>query len=216
MAQDQGIKDTAASGETDQYFSAVPSSSDVRHQLSLSLQGHAVTVEVSHGVFSSTRLDLGTSVLLRHVPQPPAEGDILDMGCGWGPIALALGMASPHARIWAVDVNERALDLTRSNARANHLGNIRAVHPDDVAAQTDFDCIWSNPPIRVGKNVLHELLLAWIPRLKPGGAAYLVVQKNLGADSLIAWLGRNLGSGFDTSKYASSKGYRIIEVLHKA
>jgi len=153
------------------------------------------------------------------------------LGCGWGPIALTLAFESPEANVWAVDVNERAVDLTHANAQANGHTNIHTAQVDEsstplpaenqpafcetVPSDLTFDVIWSNPPIRVGKEALHTLLMAWLPKLKVGGAAYLVVQKNLGSDSLIPWLDDALGEGFTASKYASSKGFRIIEVRHE-
>lgn len=198
---------------SEQYFSAEPASRDVRRNLHVSLRGHDVDVEVSNGVFSGHRLDLGTSVLLRHAPEAPESGTFLDIGCGWGPIALAMGLESSKADIWALDVNERALELTKTNAEKLRLGErIHAVKAAGIPADLTFDLIWSNPPIRIGKDELHTLLMSWLPRLKTGGYAYLVVQKNLGSDSLIKWLSAQLGDDFSVMKYASSKGYRVIEV----
>ena len=191
--------------QAEQYFAADPQSKDVRKRLHVVLRGNEADVEVSNGVFSGNRVDLGTSVLLRQAPEPPEEGTFLDLGCGWGPIALTLGFASPKADIWALDVNERALDLTRRNAELNGVRNVHAVTADEIPSDMTFDLIWSNPPIRVGKDVL--------PRLNAGGTAYLVVQKNLGSDSLIPWLATQLGDGYEVSKYASSKGFRVIEVM---
>ena len=199
--------------QAEQYFAAEPQSKDVRKTLHVTLRGNEADVEVSNGVFSGNRVDLGTSVLLRQAPEPPEEGTFLDLGCGWGPIALALGFASPKADIWALDVNERALELPRRHAELNGMGNLHAAPADGIPAETTFDLIWSNPPIRVGKEVLHTLLMTWLPRLNAGGAAYLVVQKNLGSDSLIPWLATQLGDGYEVSKYASSKGFRVIEVM---
>ncbi|MBI0063019.1 methyltransferase [Bifidobacterium sp. M0109] len=180
--------------------------------MQVELAGRTCQVEVSHGVFSSGRLDLGTSVLLKRVPQPPSEGDFLDLGCGWGPIALSMAMQAPKANVYAVDTNLRALDLTASNARSQDLDRVHTLTPEQVPDDLRFDLIWSNPPIRVGKAALHDLLMTYLPRLKPQGLAYLVVQRNLGADSLIPWLADALGPGWTSEKYASSKGYRIIEV----
>lgn len=209
-------KESKTSGE--QYFSANPNSLDLRRTLQVDLRGREVSVQVSNGVFSSSKLDLGTAVLLKHAPQPPENGRFFDIGCGWGAISLALGFESPNAQIYAVDVNERALELTNINAKNAGLNNIHTYLVEDALKEDelkDIDLIWSNPPIRVGKDVLHNILLTWLPRLKVGGAAYLVVQKNLGSDSLIPWLSKNLGEDFSVEKYASSKGYRIIEVLRK-
>ncbi|PLS25191.1 methyltransferase [Bifidobacterium imperatoris] len=215
----------------EQYFSAEPSSKDVRRTLHVTLRDHEASVQVSNGVFSGSRLDLGTSVLLRHAPELPEEGDFLDLGCGWGPIALSMAFESPNANVWAVDVNERALDLTATNAADNGCANVHIAQVDEsstplpqdrqpknatsVPESLEFDAIWSNPPIRIGKEALHTLLMAWLPKLKRGAAAYLVVQKNLGSDSLIKWLAQALGAEFTVSKYASSKGFRIIEVRHE-
>lgn len=199
--------------QAEQYFAAEPQSKDVRRKLHVTLRGNEADVEVSNGVFSGNRVDLGTSVLLCQAPEPPEEGTFLDLGCGWGPIALTLGFESPKADIWALDVNERALELTHRNAELNGMGNIHAVTAEQVPAVLTFDLIWSNPPIRVGKEALHELLMTWLPRLNAGGAAYLVVQRNLGSDSLIPWLATQLGDGFEVGKYASSKGFRVIEVV---
>ncbi|MFU0564808.1 class I SAM-dependent methyltransferase [Gardnerella pickettii] len=212
----KNAKESKTSGE--QYFSANPNSLDLRRTLQVDLRCHKVSVQVSNGVFSSSKLDLGTAVLLKHAPQPPENGRFFDIGCGWGAISLALGFESPNAQIYAVDVNERALELTNINAKNAGLNNIHTYLVEDALKEDelkDIDLIWSNPPIRVGKDVLHNILLTWLPRLKVGGAAYLVVQKNLGSDSLIPWLSKNLGEDFSVEKYASSKGYRIIEVLRK-
>ena len=215
----------------EQYFSANPSSDDRRRTLEVSLRGREARMVTSNGVFSGSRLDLGTSVLLRQAPEPPESGAFLDLGCGWGPVAVSMALESPRATVWAVDVNARALELTALNAAANGCANVRTALtdasgvplPDDgqprgarhLPADLGFDAIWSNPPIRIGKEALHTLLMAWLPRLNPGGAAYLVVQRNLGADSLIPWLAEALGDGFAVGKYASSKGFRIIEVLRR-
>lgn len=212
----KNAKESKTSGE--QYFSANPNSLDLRRTLQVGLRGKEVSVQVSNGVFSSSKLDLGTAVLLKHAPQPPENGRFFDIGCGWGAISLALGFESPNAQIYAVDINERALELTNINAKNAGLNNIHTYLVEDALKEDsskNIDLIWSNPPIRVGKDVLHNILLTWLPRLKVGGAAYLVVQKNLGSDSLIPWLSKNLGEDFSVEKYASSKGYRIIEVLRK-
>lgn len=174
------------------------------------LAGREVRVATGSGVFSAGRLDLGTRVLLRAVPDPPQTGHLLDLGCGWGPIALSMSILSPQAQVWAVDVTRAARELTAANAAALGLRGVRAVRPDDVPADVRFDAIWSNPPIRIGKPALHELLARWLPRLRPASSAHLVVQRNLGADSLIRWL--NEQPGFQAHKHGSAKGFRVIAV----
>lgn len=192
------------------YFST-PDGQVPRRTLNLRFAGRDVDVVTAAGVFSGHRLDLGTKVLLHDVPAPPVEGDLLDLGCGWGPIALEMALSSPRATVWAVDVNERALELTRENAAALGAGNIRAVTPDAVPGDVRFAALWSNPPIRVGKDVLHDMLRTWLPRLADDATAHLVVQRNLGADSLITWLNTELAP-LHARKAGSSKGYRVIEV----
>ena len=192
------------------YFSARPASAEQRRTLRVRLAGRDVEVETAGGVFSPDHVDLGTQVLLRTVPEPPATGDLLDLGCGWGPVALTLALLAPAARVWAVDVNERALDLVRRNAACLGLGNVVAALPDDVPDDVRFATCWSNPPVRVGKPALHDLLRRWLPRLVPGGDAWLVVGKNLGADPLQRWLTED--AGLPTSRAASAKGFRVLRV----
>ncbi|NKX91749.1 methyltransferase [Sanguibacter hominis ATCC BAA-789] len=194
----------------DHYFTAQPASKDERRLVSVRLDGRDVEIETAGGIFSPGRLDLGTQVLLRSVPEPPQRGNLLDVGCGWGPVALTLALQAPEATVWAVDVNERALDLTRRNAARLGLDNVVARRPEDVPADVRFATLWSNPPIRVGKDVLHGLLRTWLPRLEPGAEGYLVVQRNLGADSLQAWIDAEVAPG--TSKAASAKGFRVLRV----
>ena len=174
------------------------------------LAGRDVEVATAPGVFSHGHLDLGTRVLLREVPDPPPTGTMLDLGCGWGPLALTLGLLSPRARVWAVDVNDRALDLVTRTAQRLDLPGVRAARPEQVPADLRFDVLWSNPPIRIGKAALHELLLAWLPRLTPDGVAHLVVQRHLGADSLLSWLSAQ--PGLRASRAASAKGFRLLRV----
>ncbi len=195
---------------TDHYFSAQPAGNPQRRAITVELAGRRVELTTAGGVFSPEHLDVGTAVLLRSVPPPPPEGALLDLGCGWGPVALSLALHSPGADVWAVDVNERAVELTRDNAAALGLTRVRACLPDDVPTEANFAAIWSNPPIRVGKAALHELLARWLPRLLPGGTAYLVVAKALGADSLARWITSELG--MPCERIANDKGFRVLAV----
>jgi 16S rRNA (guanine1207-N2)-methyltransferase len=189
----------------DHYFDASPSTPDRRQDVTARIWGRELTFTTSAGVFSHDGLDKATAVLLRS-STPPTGGTILDLGCGWGPIACAL--ASTGATVWATDTNQRALELTALNA--SHQGvTVRTALPDDVPVDLVLDEIWSNPPIRIGKQALHDLLLRWLPRLAPQGVARLVVGKNLGADSLQRWLD---DQGWPTARVASDKGFRILEV----
>ncbi len=174
-----------------------------------STHGITVTATSDRGVFSYGRLDLGTSVLFGLAPAPPLNGTFLDIGCGWGAIALTMASLSPAAKVYAVDVNPRALHLVADNAAALHLRNVHALRPDEVHPGITFDLIWSNPPIRIGKTALHGILDKWLGRLSPDGKAFLVVQKNLGADSLADWLRRR---GFAVERIGSRKGFRVLRV----
>ena len=171
--------------------------------------GHDLSLTTGSGVFARGRLDVGTAVLFRETEPPTSPGPYLDLGCGYGVIACALAAARPQAEVWAVDVNRRALLLTEENAAAlGDGGRVRTALPDQVPPDLRFAEIWSNPPIRIGKEALHELLLTWLPRLEPGGRAVMVVGKNLGADSLQRWLGEQ---GLPTGRLASAKGFRVLE-----
>ena len=189
------------------YWSENPEVASSTEAVDVALPDVAFNMLTDRGVFSHGHLDTGTSLLVREAPTPPAEGDLLDLGCGAGPIALTLAKRSPAATVWAVDTNERARALAATNAERNRVGNIVAASPDEVPGEIEFAAIWSNPPIRIGKAALHDLLLTWLPRLAPGGAAVFVVQKHLGADSLQRWLGEQ---GFPTERLASKAGFRLL------
>lgn len=194
----------------DHYFTAEPASAGELRRLQVRLAGRDLEVWTAGGVFSPTRVDQGTQVLLRTVPDPPPSGDLLDLGCGWGPVTITMALASPGARVWAVDVNQRALDLLRRSCADLGLTNVVAATPDQVPAGQRFDALWSNPPIRVGKETLHAMLDHWLPRLSPGAEGYLVVQRNLGADSLHRWIA---DGGTPISKVGSAKGFRVLRVV---
>ncbi|MCO1339980.1 16S rRNA methyltransferase [Kocuria polaris] len=197
---------------SEHYFSAQPATPEQRRTITVELAGSERRVETAGGIFSPDGLDKGTAVLLAGVPAPSPSGHLLDLGCGWGPLALTLGLASPDATVHAVDVNERSIALTRDNAATLGLTNVVAGRPETIAADVEFDTIWSNPPIRIGKQALHELLLTWLPRLAPGGTAWLVVQKNLGADSLLTWLNRELPDDLTTVRDSTAKSFRVLKV----
>ncbi|GAA4674585.1 class I SAM-dependent methyltransferase [Nocardioides nanhaiensis] len=200
------------SEQEEHYFTADPSVPFSRQPVEAQVWGQHLELSSGSGVFARGRLDIGTAVLLRET-DPPALPDgarVLDLGCGYGVIGLALAVAVPGARVVGVDVNERALLLARENAASLGVEDrVEALLPDAVPADVEFDEIWSNPPIRIGKPALHALLLQWLPRLAPGGRAVLVVGKNLGADSLQRWLGEQ---GWPTTRLASAKGFRVLEV----
>jgi len=193
----------------DHYFSTKPGARQRPRFVEFTSRGREFRLAASSGVFSADRLDPGTAVLLHKAP-PPTGGTLLDLGCGYGPIACVLAVTAPGATVYAVDVNTRALELVRQNAvEVGAADRIVARTPAEVPAGVSFDEIWSNPPIRVGKDELHDLLDEWLPRLRPGGTAWLVVARHLGADSLHRWL---TGRGWAVQRSASQKGYRVLRV----
>lgn len=194
---------------TEHYFSPSPSAPSRPCLVRLELPGLELALLSDRGVFSASRVDPGTLALLKESPAPPPEGDLLDLGCGYGPIACALAKRAPHATVWAVDVNARALELTAANASRLGLANVRAVAPHMVPSALCFAGIWSNPPVRVGKEALHQLLASWLSRLGSGASAWLVASRHLGGDSLASWLSRE---GWPVRKVASKSGYRVMQV----
>jgi 16S rRNA G1207 methylase RsmC len=214
MAEDWPVDDREArehlpAGAGEHYFAAEPSAAARTTLVTFEAGGREFRLRAAGGVFSAGRLDPGTAVLLgkAKLPGPETEGALLDLGCGYGPIACVLATLAPRASVYAVDVNHRALELTRENAAS--LGvRVQAYEPDDMP-DVSFAQIWSNPPIRVGKEALHALLLRWLPRLAPGGVAWLVVARHLGGDSLAGWLAR---AGYEVTRHASQRGFRVLRV----
>ncbi|MEO6510803.1 MAG: methyltransferase [Nocardioides sp.] len=190
------------------YFTADPATPFTREPVEATVWGHRLSLSSGSGVFARGRVDIGTAVLFRET-EPPAAGRVLDLGCGFGVIGLAIASASSETVVTGVDVNERAVLLANENAsRLDLTERYDALTPDAVPGDATYDEIWSNPPIRIGKQALHELLLRWFARIAPGGRAVMVVGKNLGADSLQSWLG---DQGYPTSRLASAKGFRVLE-----
>jgi 16S rRNA (guanine1207-N2)-methyltransferase len=191
------------------YFDADPAVPSRPGAVELALPDWQAQLVVDRGVFAAAGVDPGTLELLRAMPLPPSAGDLLDLGCGYGPISVTLAHRAPDAVVWALDINDRALDLTARNAAALDLPGVRPVRPEGIPGSVRFAGIWSNPPIRIGKAALHELLATWLPRLEPDGRAWLVVHRHLGSDSLAAWL---VAEGWAVRRVASKRGYRILEV----
>lgn len=201
------------SGRPSHYFNEQPGGAELRRTITAQIWGRELTMVTAGGVFAADGLDRGTAVLLRASPMPEGTPRILDLGCGYGPIALAIAVHCHGALIDAVDVNERALALCRENAQSLGVADrVRVLRPDQVEPEARYDEIWSNPPIRIGKQSLHELLLTWLARLAPNGIARLVVGKNLGSDTLQRWLNEQ---GYDCERVASAKGFRVLLVRAK-
>lgn len=193
----------------DHYFAESPETPSEPRLVDVLLPDVSFTLHSDSGVFSHGRLDEATRILLETAPLPPRDGALLDLGCGYGAIALTLAHRSPAATVWAVDVNDRARVLTSSNAATAGLSNVEAAEPSQIPDGLLFDAIYSNPPIRIGKPALRELLGLWLSRLAPGGTAYLVMSRHLGADSMASWLGEQ---GYHVIRLASRHGFRVLSV----
>lgn len=193
------------------YFEPEPTARSRIREVSLVLPDLSCHLQTDSGVFSADRVDPGTKLLLLEGPEPDAgHGPLLDLGCGYGPIAITLAHRCPDATVWAVDVNQRARDLCRRNAELRGVADrVRVASPDEVDPDLVFGQIWSNPPIRIGKQAVHDMLSSWLARMHPQGGAHLVVSRHLGADSLARWLSE---AGFEVTRRRSRMGYRLLDV----
>ncbi|MDS1269156.1 methyltransferase [Lipingzhangella sp. LS1_29] len=206
---------------TPHYFDPDPQTGSEPRTVSLVLPDLYLPLRTDRAMFSADHVDLGTRILLETVPPPPRQGTLVDLGCGYGPIALTMASRAPQASVLGVDVNERAVELAGYNAHQNHLYNVDfKVGSDPMLVDDHLDvqaeqapahiaALWSNPPIRIGKPALHHLLTTWLARLAPTASAHLVVQRNLGADTLHRWLETQ---SYPCTRIASRSGYRVLRV----
>ncbi len=192
------------------YFSGSPKVASAERTVPLVLPDLRLELVTDRGTFSAGGVDAGTKLLLLDGASPtPAASTVADVGCGYGPIAVTVARRNPGARVWAVDVNSRALDLCRRNAEAAGTTNVVVVTAAEVPADLVVDVVYSNPPIRIGKDALHELLGTWLARLSPTGHMVLVVHRHLGADSLHRWLE---DQGWAVARLTSRAGYRLLRI----
>ena len=194
------------------YFSSDPAAPKKTVSVLIQVGGKEIEIEAASGTFSSSRLDAGTAVLLKQDEHFPKDGNVLDIGCGWGPIGLSIASVSNSSKVFGIDINQRSIEQSNLNSSNLGLTNYSAMHSRELPSDLRFSAIWSNPPIRVGKKVLHELMETYIPRLEPGGRAMLVVQKNLGADSFQRWLSSRFPEA-EVTRVATDKGYRVISLV---
>lgn len=172
---------------SDHYYTANPVSAHDERRVALTALGNALAFTTDAGVFSRDGLDKGTEALLNALPVP-MEGRVLDLGCGWGPVGVALGKKYPALEIVMTDINQRAAELARRNLAANGV-QAQVVQGDGFAAvEGSFDTILTNPPIRAGKAVIYALFREARARLNPGGALYIVIRKQQGAPSALKFL----------------------------
>lgn len=198
-------------GMGEHYFSPDPRVESHRRTVKLNSWGCDVELVTDSGVFSPKRIDSGTQRLLdaRLAFDQRDDGStaLLDLGCGYGPIAIALALRYPHVPIWAVEVNERARELARENVDRLGIKNVYVRAPEEVPETLSFSAIFSNPPIKTGKAVFRALCDQWLPCLQLGGVAYFVIAKNLGADSLAKWIAEQ---GWSVERVSSGGGFRIF------
>ncbi|HEY7854386.1 MAG TPA: methyltransferase [Aquiluna sp.] len=194
------------------YFSSDPAAPKKTVNITMQVGGKQIDLEAASGTFSSSRLDAGTAVLLKHADHFPKDGNVLDIGCGWGPIGLSIASLQKNSTVYGIDINQRSIEQSNLNSKSLGLKNFTAMHSRDLPEDMRFSAIWSNPPIRVGKKILHELMESFIPRLEPGGRAMLVVQKNLGADSFQRWLSNRFPEA-EVNRVGTDKGYRVISLV---
>ena len=190
---------------TEHYYTENPNSAHDEWQVDVRALGNDLRFTTDAGVFSRDGLDRGTEVLLNALPEP--HGRVLDLGCGWGAVGVALGKKYPGLEIVMTDINARAVDLARRNLAQN---GVRAtvVQGDGFEAVTgSFDLIITNPPIRAGKAVIYGLFAGARDHLNPGGALYLVIRKQQGAPSALKYL-REIYAGAEVIDRGS--GFHVI------
>ena len=172
----------------DHYYTRDPQSASRPAECRFEYRGVSLNFTTDAGVFSRGEVDTGTRLLLEALPEEMA-GEILDLGCGWGVIGISIARKWPETRVTMADVNLRALELTRENAKRNR-AEVICTESDgmEAFAGKTFDAVVTNPPIRAGKQVIYKMFADAAGCLKPGGALYLVIRKQQGAESCIRYL----------------------------
>ena len=191
----------------DQYYTADPTSASKPVPCAFPYRGYGLNFMTDAGVFSKGELDAGSRLLLDSLPD--LSGDVLDLGCGWGAIGVAIARANKEARVVMADVNHRALGLARDNCARNGV-SAECLESDGMAALMDrtFDAIVTNPPIRAGKQVIYRMFADAARCLRPGGALYLVIRKQQGAESCVKYLKTLYG---EVEKLDKSGGFWVLK-----
>jgi 16S rRNA (guanine1207-N2)-methyltransferase len=192
------------------YFTSRPETAGEERQITARLKGLEFRFWTDAGVFSRQGIDFGTRLLIETV-QPPEAGEILDLGCGYGPVGIVCAKADPSCRVTMVDVNRRALQLAERNARLNGvIDRVTVLESDGLRSLSDrfFDAVLINPPIRAGKAVVYRLFAEAAEHLKPQGSLWVVIRKKQGAESAK----RELESRFQSvSRVEQKKGYWVLK-----
>ena len=191
----------------DHYYTREPQSESRPVECEYVYRGERLRFVTDAGVFSKGEVDTGTQLLLEALPEE-MSGEILDLGCGWGVIGISIAKTWPECRVTMADVNLRALELSRENAKKNHT-EVECVESDGMAALTGrtFDAVVTNPPIRAGKQVIYQMFADAAKSLKPGGALYLVIRKQQGAESCMKYLKTIYG---EVEKLDKSGGFWVL------
>lgn len=193
----------------DHYYTKNPQSKEKRTTIQVTLNGQPFTFHTSTGVFSKKSVDFGTKTLIENFIEPKIEGDILDLGCGYGPIGIALGHKYATRHVTMVDVNERAVQLATENCAENNVTNVTVLQSDRFKQleKQQFAAIVTNPPIRAGKKIVYALFEESLAHLLPGGELWIVIQKKQGAPSAISFLSSIFA---EVETVTKKKGYFII------
>jgi 16S rRNA (guanine1207-N2)-methyltransferase len=194
---------------TNHYYTNKPSAESNRQKWTFDLKGYNFTFTTDSGVFSKKEVDFGSRVLIEAFEVPSVEGSILDVGCGYGPIGLSLAKAFPDRQVDMVDINERAVELAKENAKNNQIENVSIFTSNiyEKVTSDNYAAILSNPPIRAGKKVVHEILEKAWSHLTQNGELWIVIQKKQGAPSAM----EKLEELFEEVEVVTKKkGYFII------
>jgi len=196
----------------DHYYTRDPQSASRPAECEFTYRGIRLTFRTDAGVFSRGEVDTGTQVLLEALPEE-MHGEILDLGCGWGVIGISIARKWPETRVTMADVNTRALELSRENAKRNR-AEVICAESDGMEAfrGKTFDAVVTNPPIRAGKQVIYRMFADAAEALKPDGALYLVIRKQQGAESCIRYLQTIYAS---VEKLDRSGGFWVLKASGK-
>ncbi|WHX40734.1 class I SAM-dependent methyltransferase [Mesobacillus sp. AQ2] len=195
---------------TEHYYSRKPSTESNPVKWQSELKGNTFRFKTDSGVFSKKEVDFGSRLLIDTFELKKADGMVLDVGCGYGPIGLSIARAYPEAMVHMVDVNERAIMLAKENASENKVDNVKIYESDRLngVEEDGFDAILTNPPIRAGKKIVHDIFEQSFQRLAEGGELWVVIQKKQGAPSAMEKMKELFG---DVEVEAKSKGYFILK-----
>lgn len=200
---------------TDHYYSRTQNVESDPQFWDYTLKNTRFRFKTDNGVFSKNEVDFGSGLLIETFEMPDTDGDILDVGCGYGPIGLTVAKNWPERQIYMVDVNLRAVGLAKDNSELNGITNIKVYESDRLKAVKGmkFAAILTNPPIRAGKNIVHDIYEQSFDCLLPGGELWVVIQKKQGAPSTMD----KLSLLFDeVETVIKKKGYYIIRAVRNA